>query len=141
MRKSSTWVGILRAVVAGVLGYAVIVALTTLGFVEWLDDADLYRGGWALQAKGTLVAVVAGLAGGALAGLVGGRRPLLHSFAVLPLLVIDTLYVLFVFPRTTPAWFELGGSLTLMAATVAGGFVVGAVRGATTRRGASAPST
>lgn len=120
---------------AGVLGYSVIVGLTTVGFVHWLEGADLYRGGWALQAKGTLVAVVAGLAGGALAGLLGGRRPLLHSLAVLPLLVIDTLYVLFVFPRTTPAWFELAGSLTLMAATVAGGWVVGALR----RRGA-APS-
>jgi hypothetical protein len=128
MKLSTTAGTLLRAVAAAVLGYAVIVALTTLGFVWWLDNADLYRGGAALQAKGTLVAVVAGLAGGAVAGLIGRRRPLLHAAAVLPLLIVDTLYVLFVFPRTTPAWFELAGALTLMAATLAGGWLTGRLR-------------
>ncbi len=127
-RLTARLLPLLRLLAAAVLGYAVVVALTTLGFVHWLAGADLYRGGAALQAKGTLVAVVAGLAGGAVAGLVGGRRPRLHALAVLPLLVVDTLYVLFVFPRTTPAWFELAGALTLMAATVAGGWLVAAVR-------------
>lgn len=129
MNLSHPWLTLLRAVAAAVLGYAVIVALTTLGFVHWLEGADLYRGGAALQAKGTLVAVVAGLTGGALAGFVGGRRPVLHASAVLPLLVVDTVYVLFFFPRTAPLWFELMGSLTLMAATVAGGLAVRALRG------------
>lgn len=124
MKGHVPWMAILRVVAAAVLGYAVIVALTTLGFVFWLDDADLYRGDWLLKAKGTLVAVVAGLAGGALAALVDRRRPLLHAAAVLPFLVIDSVYVLFFFPRTTPAWFELAGSLTLMAATLAGGWIV-----------------
>lgn len=125
---------VLRMIAAAVLGYAVIVALTTLGFVHWLDGADLYRGGPGLQAKGALVAVVAGLAGGVLAGLVGGRRPVLHAASVLVFLVIDTAYVLFIFPRTAPIWFELIGSLTLMAATVAGGWGVGAIRSLTARR-------
>jgi hypothetical protein len=128
MRVPNPWLAVLRAIAAGVLGYAVIVALTTLGFVHWLGDADLYGGGWALQVKGTLVAVVAGLAGGALAAVIGGRRPLLHAAAVLPFLVIDTAYVLFVFPRTAPVWFELVGSLTLMVATVAGGWGVATIR-------------
>jgi len=122
------WRAALRLVLAAVLGYAVIVALTTLGFVGWLSNADLYRGTWQLKAQGTLVAVVSGLAGGALAGLIGRRRPLLHALTVLPFLVADTIYVLFVFPRTAPAWFELGGSLTLMAATVAGGWAVATLR-------------
>lgn len=129
MTLPSPWLTFLRAVAAAVLGYAVIVALTTLGFVHWLEGADLYRGGAALQAKGTLVAVVAGLAGGALAGFIGGRRPVLYALAVLPLVVADTVYVLFFFPRTAPLWFELMGSLTLMAATVAGGLAVRALRG------------
>lgn len=129
MRRHLPWAAILRAAVAAVLGYAVIVALTTLGFVVWLDDADLYRGDWLLKAQGILVAVIAGLAGGSLAALVGRRRPLLHAAAVLPFLVIDTAYVLFYFPRTTPAWFELAGGLTLMAATVAGGWLAAKLRG------------
>lgn len=58
MTLPKTFLTVLRALAAGVLGYAVIVALTTLGFVHWLENADLYRGGGALQAKGTLVAVV-----------------------------------------------------------------------------------
>lgn len=128
MRRHVPWAAILRLGGAAVVGYALIVALTTLGFVGWLDDADLYRGDWLLKTQGTLVAVVAGLAGGLVAGLVGRRRPLLHATAVLPLLGIDTIYVLFVFPRTTPLGFELAGSLTLMAATLAGGWVVGSLR-------------
>lgn len=128
MRHSKIWLTLLRAVAAGVLGYALVAALTHLGFVGWLEGADLYRGGWPLRAKGALVAVAAGLAGGSLAGLLGGRRPLLHALAVLPLLGIDTAYVLFLLPRTAPIWFELGGSLTLMAATVAGGWAVQGAR-------------
>lgn len=122
------WIGAARIVAAAILGYGVIVFLTTVGFVYWLENANLYRGGWPLKAKGMLVALVAGLAGGALAALIGGRRPLLHAVAVLPLLVIDTTYVLFFFPRTDPLWFDLGGGLSLMAATIGGGFLVRALR-------------
>lgn len=115
---------VLRLVAAGLLGYALIVLLTTLGFVGWLDDASLYQGDWVLKAKGMLVALVAGLAGGTLAGLIGRQQPFLHALAVLPLLVIDTIYVLFFFPRTDPIWFDLGGSLGLIAATLVGGWRV-----------------
>lgn len=138
MTRSIPWAAISRAVAAAVLGYAAIVALTTLGFVEWLDNANLYLGGWLLAAQGVVVAVVSGLAGGTLAGLVGGRRPLLHALAVLPFLVADTLYVLFFLPRTTPAWFELAGGLILMAATVAGGGAVATLRGRAARRAQTA---
>lgn len=134
MRRIS-WKTILRFVAAGVFGYAVVAALTSLGFDVWLDGADLYRGGPILQLQGTLVALVSGLAGGAIAGSIGriGRsepdarpRSVFHALAVLPLLVVDTAYVLFVFEGTAPWWFDLGGSLVLMAATVAGGWLVGA---------------
>lgn len=125
MSKPATWKAALRLLAAGVAGYAVIVLLTSLGFNGWLGGADLYRGGRLLQLQGTLVAVVSGLTGGLVAALIGGRRPVLHALAVLPLLVGDTLYVLFVFPRTAPAWFDLAGSLVLMATTVAAGLLVG----------------
>lgn len=115
-----------RLVAAGILGYLLVAALTTAGFNGWLAGADLYRGGPVLQAKGTLVALVAGVAGGTLAGLIGRRRPLVHALAVLPLLIADTVYVLFFFGGTAPFWFDLAGSLVLMAATVAGGAGVGA---------------
>lgn len=137
----TSWKTAVRFVAAGVFGYAIVAVLTSLGFNVWLDGADLYRGGPALQIQGTLVALVSGLAGGAIAGSIGrlgrtdadGRpRPALHALAVLPLLVVDTAYVLFVFEGTAPWWFDLAGSLVLMAATVAGGWLVGA-NGSVTR--------
>ena len=121
------WKSGARLVAAGVLGYALIVALTTAGFNGWLEGADLYRGGPALQARGMLVALVAGLAGGALAAVIGRRRPLLHALAVLPLLIADTIYVLFFFAGPAPWWFDLAGSLVLIASTVAGGVVLRAL--------------
>lgn len=126
--KPTTWKRAARLVAAGLLGYGLIVALTSAGFNGWLAGADLYRGGPLLQAKGTLVALIAGLAGGTLAAAIGPRRPLLHAAAVLPLLIADTVYVLFFFAGTAPWWFDLAGSLALIGATLAGGAIVGAAR-------------
>ncbi len=128
MGSRAVWLKALRLAAAGVLGYAIIVLLTTLGFSGWLEDANLYRGDWLLKAKGMLVAGVAGLAGGSLAGAVGGSRPFRHALAVLPLLIVDTTYVLFFLPREDPIWFDLVGGLGLMAATVVGGLAVAGLR-------------
>jgi hypothetical protein len=122
-----SWKTILRLVVVGALGYALIVALTTVGF-GWLNGAGPYGGDWRRMAKGGAVALVSGLAGGALAGLLGGRRPLRHALAILPWLVVDTTYVLFFFPRQDPLWFDLLGGLGLITATIAGGLLIGAAR-------------
>lgn len=127
-RAQSRWKALLRLVTAGLLGYFLIVGLTTLGFVHWLDDANLYRGDWVLKAQAMLVALVSGLAGGSLAAWIGGSRPLRHTLAVLPFLVADTIYVLFFFPRTDPVWFDLVGSLGLIAGTLLGGFLVAGLR-------------
>ena len=100
---TSRWLIVLRLVAAGVLGYAVIVALTTLGFSQWLGDPDFSQADWTLQAKGVLVALIAGLSGGGLAALLGGRQPLRHIVAVLPFLLADSIYVLFFLtPRRDP---------------------------------------
>jgi hypothetical protein len=127
MNLRESWKSILRLVVAGTLGYALIVVLTTVGF-GWLDGAGSYGKDWRLMAQGGAVALVSGLAGGALAGLLGGRRPLRHALAVLPWLLVDSTYVLFFFPRKDPFWFDLLGSLGLIAATIAGGALIGAAR-------------
>lgn len=127
MTLRDSWKPILRLVVAGTLGYALIVVLTTVGF-GWLKGAGSYGGDWRLMAQGGAIALVSGLAGGALAGLLGGRLPLRHALAVLPWLLVDSTYVLFFFPRRDPLWFDLLGSLGLMAATIAGGVLVGVAR-------------
>lgn len=112
---------IARAIAAIVAGYGLIVVLTTAGFNGWLEGANLFRGGLLLMAKGMLVALVAGLAGGYVAGWIGGMRPLLHASLVLLPLLADSIYVFFFFPRETPLWFEVMGSLGLMLATLGGG--------------------
>jgi hypothetical protein len=42
----------------------------------------------------------------------------------MPLLAVDTTYVLFFFPRTDPAWFSLSSSLALISSTLIGGLLV-----------------
>ena len=107
-----------------IAGYGVIVALTILGFNVWLEGRAPYGGGPLLLFQGTMVAVVAGLAGGVVAALIGRRRPLLHAAVVLVPLALDTGWVLFFGPRTAPIWFDVMASATLMLFTLAGGGLV-----------------
>ena len=109
-----------RSILAVVLGYLVIAVCTNFGFKPLGGivhlDAPL-----AVHVAGTLVAVLSGLFGGATAAAVAGKMPVRHAVAVLLFLIADTAFV--VSQRgPDPLWFELGGSLVLMAATVAGGF-------------------
>jgi len=103
-------------------GYAVIAVLTSLGFAPLGGivhvDADAR-----IQALGALVAVGAGLFGGASAALIAGSKPVLHASAVLVFLMIDTAVVLSR-PSADPLWFDLAGSATLMLSTLAGGILV-----------------
>ncbi len=119
------WLAVLRLIAAGVLGYALIVVLTTLDFDNWLGNPAFSQASRTVQAKGALVALGAGLSGGALAGLIGGRRPMRHTLAVVPFLIVDSIYVLFFFtPDRNPFLYDLGAALTLIAATLAGGVLV-----------------
>lgn len=104
-------------------GYAVIVLLTSVGFNVWLEGKDLFALGAVGMAQGVLVATVAGLAGGYLAGWIGRKHPLKHAALVLIPLAIDTAYVLFWFDGTAPLWFDAMGSATLMAFTLIGGAI------------------
>jgi hypothetical protein len=112
---------LVRQILAPVVGYAVIVLLTSALFAA-LPPFRVTAPWWVLVA-GTLGAVVAGLCGGSTAALVAGSRHFVLGCAVLVFLVIDTAVVL---SRRgpDPVWFDLGGSLTLMAATVAGAWLV-----------------
>lgn len=106
-------------------GYAAAVALTSVGFNIWLGGQNLFRGGSLVLAKGTLVAVVAGLVAGYVAAAIGRAAPRIHAALVLVPLVVDTAYVLFAYegPAKNPFWYDVMGSSTLMAATLAGGWL------------------
>ena len=115
---------IARAVAAMIVGYAVIVLLTSLGFNGVLGGRPLYGGPPLILVAGMLVAVIAGVVGGYVAGLIGPGRGLLNALLVLIPLTGDTIFVLFFFKRgTAPFWFDALASATLMACTLCGGLL------------------
>jgi hypothetical protein len=71
---------------------------------------------------GTIGAVLAGIAGGVVAGVVAPRFPFGHAAAVLLFLAIDTASVLV--KGTGPAWFDLAGSVILAISVLFGGWII-----------------
>jgi len=117
---------IVRGAAAMVAGYGAIVGLTSLGFNDVLGGRSLYGGPPLIPAAGMLVAVIAGLLGGYIAGFIGPGRGLLNTSLVLAPLIGDTIFVLFFFKRSTaPFWFDAMAAATLMISTVGGGFLRG----------------
>ena len=112
---------VLRSAGAVVLGYAVIVACTSVGFGQ-LGGIIHMTAPVRIQAAATFVAVTSGLLGGIIAALIAGSHPIRHATAVLLFLCIDTGVVL-VRGSADPLWFDLMGAATLMLATVCGGAV------------------
>jgi hypothetical protein len=107
-----------------IVGYGVIVLLTSLGFNGVLGGRPLYGGSPAILAAGMLVAVIAGLAGGCAAGFIGPGRGLFNASLVLVPLIGDTIFVLFFFKRSAaPFWFDTLAAATLMVCTLAGGLL------------------
>lgn len=112
---------VLRSAAAVVLGYAVIVVCTSVGFGQ-LGGIIHMNAPVRIQAAAILVAVASGLLGGIIAAQIAGRHPIRHATAVLLFLCIDTGVVLFR-GSADPLWFDLMGAATLMLATVCGGAV------------------
>jgi hypothetical protein len=107
-----------------IIGYALIVVLTSFGFNVLLGGRPLYGGSALLLGAGMLVAVISGLAGGFIAGRIGAGRGLINAALVLVPLVIDSIYVLFFFEGSNaPFWFDAMASGTLMFFTLLGGFL------------------
>jgi hypothetical protein len=120
---------ILRALAAMIIGYGVIVVLTSLGFNVVLGGRPIYGGSTLVLASGLLVAVISGLAGGCIAGVIGPLRGLINAMLVLIPLTADTVFVLFFYKKSSaPFWFDAIASATLMLFTVGGGFLSGRTR-------------
>jgi len=117
MRRPPIW----RSVVAVIAGYLVIAVCTNFGFKPLGGIVHVDAALW-VHVAATVVAVVSGLLGGAAAAAIAGKMPVRHAAAVLLFLIVDTGFVLSQ-RGPDPLWFELGGSATLMAATVAGGYL------------------
>jgi hypothetical protein len=122
------WKSALRSLAALALGYAIIVVITSYGFELVHGKGSLWGSSPLVLFEGTIVAVLAGLIGGFIAGLIGPRKGLFNSALVLIPLMVDTTYVLFFFHSTAPWWFDLIGSGTLMVCTLLGGLLTEPVR-------------
>ncbi len=117
------WRRVGRAAAALMAGYAVIVVVTTLGFNVALGGRVLYGEPPLILLAATAIAVIAGLLGGYLAGVIGPFRGSRDALLVLIPLCGDTAYVLFFLSNPkVPMWFDAIGSATLMIFTIAGGF-------------------
>ena len=79
----STFLSGLRSLFAVVAGFLVIALGTTLTFEVWLGGIGFHKSGPTELALATVGALASGLAGGLVAALVAGRRPLLHAAALL----------------------------------------------------------
>ncbi len=117
------WKIFARGAAAMITGYVVIVGLTSIGFNGVFGGRALYGGSVLLLAAATLLAVVAGLVGGYLAGWIGPGLGRIGAALVLLPLAVDTIFVLFFWHGTSPFWFDAMGSITLMACTMAGGLL------------------
>jgi uncharacterized membrane protein YeaQ/YmgE (transglycosylase-associated protein family) len=111
----------LRSVVAVVGGYLVVVAGTILTFNVLVGQVAVDSNSRQMI-LGTIGAIIAGIAGGVLAGVVAPRFPFGHAAAVLLFLALDTASVLA--KGTGPAWFDLAGSGILAISVLFGGWLV-----------------
>ena len=116
------WKFILRGLLAIIAGYAVIVLITSYGFdLVHGKKGSLWGSSPLVLFGGTIVAVIAGITGGVVAGWIGPGRGLSNAALVLLPLVVDTTYVLFFFKGKAPWWFDAIGSGTLILCTLLGG--------------------
>jgi len=131
---------VFRSIAAPIVGYAAVAVGTTIAFR--LAHGINLKSPPSHLFFGTLGILAAGIVGGGIAGLVGGRRPVAHAASVLIFLVADSTTVLFFRKRHEPLWFGVTSALGLMAATVAGGVLLAAVqaRRAALSRSMAAPT-
>ena len=111
----------LRSVAAVVGGYAVVAAGTILTFNILVGQVTVDSNPRQMI-LGTIGAVLAGIAGGVLAGIIAPRFPFGHAAAVLLFLALDTASVLA--KGSGPVWFDLAGSGILAVSVLFGGWII-----------------
>ena len=111
----------LRSVASVLGGYFTVAAGTILTFNVLVGRVTIHSTPPQLI-LGTIGAVISGLGGGVVAGLIAPRLPLTHAAAVLILIGVDTVSVLSKGPG--PVWFDLAGSAVLAITVLIGGWLV-----------------
>jgi hypothetical protein len=110
-----------RSIAAVFGGYLTVAAGTILTFNALVGQVTVDSNPRQLI-LGTLGAVLSGVAGGVVAGIIAPRFPFAHAAGVLLLLGVDTAAVLA--KGTGPAWFDLAGSGVLAISVLVGGWII-----------------
>ena len=119
MRKSLILAG--RSLLAVVAGFVVISIGTIITFNLLVGQVTISSTP-AHMFFGTVGAVISGLAGGAIAGLIAPRAPILHALGIWIPIAVDTTSI--VMRGTGPVWFDIAGSGILALTALVGGFFV-----------------
>jgi hypothetical protein len=113
---------IARAVAGFLIGYGLVVLITTVGFGLLHPYKPYYRAGLLVALAATAVAVVAGLGGGAAGRWVGGHR-LAGALIAIPLIAESTWLLFFRHVEAGAFAFEAVGAVVLIGSTVVGALI------------------
>lgn len=108
---------IVRFIVGFVVGYAVVVLTTEFGF-RLLPKRPLHSGDPLIMGGAAIVAIVAGLGGGAIAAWIARTR-LAGALVLLPL-IAETIWLLFFRKGEPQTWLDAAAAVTLLLAVAAG---------------------
>jgi hypothetical protein len=117
---------ILRGLGAALAGYVTVIAATTVGFTP-LGGIIHLSAPLRIHVLASAVAITSGILGGMVAGWVGGRSPVRHALGTAAFLTVESTVLIVFKPSPDPVWFDVFGAVTLIAATVAGGYLWGRV--------------
>ena len=110
---------IVRGILGFLIGYAIVVLTTEFGF-RLFPDRPLHSGKPMIMIGAAIVAIVAGLAGGAVAAWIARNR-IIGALVLIPL-IAETIWLLFIQTRHPQNWLDAAAALTLLAAVAAGAY-------------------
>ncbi|MDX1502688.1 MAG: hypothetical protein R3325_10035 [Thermoanaerobaculia bacterium] len=119
-----TLLTVLRWLAAGLVGFLVISLGTTLVLEVWFDGVTFHTSSPTVLVVSGVANFLVGIAGGVVAALLGGRRPLVSAAVIGGWVTLDTINILRSDRFDDPAWFTLLAGVGLVTAALVGGWAV-----------------